>query len=602
MTQTEQLYENQIDSSVPVPMRDGTILRADVYRPKAKGKWPVVLNRFIADPADEYNVDWGTFFSQRGYAYVYNNVRGTYESEGVFFPLIDDGWGENRDGYDTVEWAARQTWSDGNVGMIGVSYGGFTQYMTAPTRPPSLKACLPIYACNFKEVVFPRGIYHLHEHRSWAIWMAMNCLPGLDTTADKEMILARLVQAFDDHESWIWHLPVKECPPLEGVSPWHFEHLEHLTDVHWWDSTDARTQFSEIDVPMLHVAGWYDMYVAGTIEHFSGLTSQGSSEDCRNSQRLIVGPWAHTGVAGPPEHLDFGSDAYVDFQQLALGWFDHWLKKKPIELDMPAIRLFLMGENRWLELDQWPSANIAYTAVYFRQGTGKSEHSLNSGQLTFSLPDADEQSDSYTYDPKSPIIGYRPSIGEKIFSLPDADAQPDDYVRDPEEPTIRDQPLMERGEVYQRGRESQMLTYTTELLREPVCVIGPVRAILYASSSAPDTDWVVRLCDVWPDGRSVKVCDGMVRARYRNSLEKEEFMEPGAVYRFEIDMTVTAQTFLAGHRIRVQVTSSDFPRFDRNLNTDGPFGEEIEGQVAINTVFHDAERPSHVVLPLYSRL
>jgi putative CocE/NonD family hydrolase len=220
-----------------------------------------------------------------------------------------------------------------------------------------------------------------------------------------------------------------------------------------------------------------------------------------------------------------------------------------------------MGENRWLEMDDWPPPDVTYTPAYLRQGTGQSEASLNNGALTFDPPEGDERPDSYSYDPDDPV--------------PSSRLEPD-----------------------QRAVEGRLLTYTSQALEKPLRAIGPVKAVLYAASSAPDTDWVVRLCDVWPDGRSVDLCDGILRARYRDSFEREEPMVPGEVYRFEVDLWATAQTFLPGHRIRVQVTSSDFPRYDRNLNTGGPFAQESTGQVALNTIFHDAKHASHILLPL----
>lgn len=567
MSAAEPIREPQVEHHVPIPMRDGTVLRADVYRPQGEGKWPVIVERFLTDPAQDYFVKLGTFFSQHGYVFVYNNIRGTAGSEGVFFPLVDDGWGENQDGYDTIEWAGQQPWSDGNVGMYGGSYGAFTQYVTAPTRPPSLKACFAIYGSHAREIVFPQGIYRLEEHRGWANWMAINCLPGLPTSEDKAVIRARLDKTWEEMDRWHRHLPITDFPPLQGLSPWYFEHQRHPVGDPWWDQTDSSKRLHECDVPMLHLTGWYDLYLSGAIEHYQGLVAQGRSQKCRSGQRLLVGPWLHDGtVAMSPKPLDFGNDAQVVFHQIALRWFDYWLKGKDNGVcEEPAVRLFLMGENRWLDLDQWPPSQITYTALYLRQGTGKTEQSLNNGRLTFELPDTVESADAYTYDPQDPIPGYQPSATTNQL---------------------------------EQQKEGRLLTYTSALLTEPVVIMGPVKAVLYASSSAPDTDWVVRLCDVWPDGSVIEICEGIVRARYRNSFEREELMKPDEIYRFEIDMAATAQTFLTGHSIRIHVTSSDFPRFDRNLNTGDPFGAEVEGQVAINTIFHDVQRPSHVVLPI----
>lgn len=572
MSEQVNLFDIEIERNVSVPMRDGVKLRTHVYHPVGNGRWPVILMRFVVDPDDEEYVKMGTYFSRRGYAFVYNAVRGVAGSGGDFFPLVDEAWGANQDGYDTIEWAGKQRWSNGKVGLLGTSYAAFNQYTTAPTRPPSLKACMPFYGSSSgREIVCPDGPYRLEEHRGWALWMAMNCLDSEVAPEAREQVRTRLVAAKEHPESWVWHLPVTECPQLDGMSPWHDEHLRHMADLDWWAQTDATKQFGEIDVPMLHVAGWYDLYLNGTLEHFSGLVENGRTATCRNGQCVVVGPWAHGGCSVPksPPPLDFGQQAMIDFNGLALRWFDHWLKDADNGLaEEPPVSLFLMGENRWLEMDEWPPADVAHTPIYLRHGTGQNDMSLNNGHLTFEPPTTDEQPDPYSYDPEEPIVGHHLS-GHWL-------------------------------EIDQREREGLMLTYSSEVLRDSVTIVGPVRATLFASSSARDTDFIVRLCNVWPDGRSVRICDGVVRARYRESVERETLMQPGEVYRFDIDMTATAHTFLPGHRIRVHVTSSDFPRYDRNLNTGEPFGTEISGHVAENTVYHDVERPSHVVLPIFT--
>ncbi len=571
MTAVTEFHDIQISHNFPIPMRDGTVLRGDIYRPSSAGRWPVILYRFVMDPTDndEFTA-MGTYFSRRGYAFVYNDVRGCGRSDGTFFPLIDEAWGENRDGYDAIEWAAGQPWSNGDVGLIGTSYGAFNQYTTAPTRPPSLRACMPFYGSNIRETVFPGGIYRLEEHRGWAMWMALNCLENQVALEDQERVRAQLEAGQADPDSWIWHLPITECPQLEGVSSWHFEHLKHQGDQQFWAQTHA-TQFDEVDVPMLHVGGWYDIYPSGTLEHFAGILEHGRSSECRENQHLLIGPWTHGGCSLPETpRLDFGPYATPDFHEIALNWFDHWLKDSDSSVvDESTVRLFLMGENRWIDLDQWPPNDIDYAPLYLRHGTGRTASSLNNGHATFEAPNTDEQPDTFEYDPERPVLGH--------------------------------QPATPGFELDQRGIEGQLLTYTSETLHDSITVIGPVKAVLHASSSAVDTDWVVRLCDVWPDGRSIQICEGIVRARFRDGVDKESLLEPGQVYRYEIDMAATALTFLSGHRIRIHVTSSDFPEYDRNLNTGAPFGIDTTWQVAVNTVFHDAERPSHLLLPLVGR-
>jgi len=345
------------------------------------------------------------------------------------------------------------------------------------------------------------------------------------------------------------------------------EVLDHPADGPYWWATDTSLKFNQVDVPIVHVSGWFDFALDVALSHFSGIQRKGRTEDCRKVQRLIVGPWGHLNVGQRQiGELDFCSEAAFDVDSTRLKWYDYWLKGIHNDaLDGPPVRLFLMGDNRWLDVETWPPQGVRYEPMYFREGNGESGVSLNDGRLAFEMPQGAERPDGYAYDPEEPI----PSLASPI------DAVPMDY----------------------RALEKRMLTYTTDALEQPLTVVGPVKATLFGLSSAPDTDWVVRLCDVWPDGRSMSVCDGILRARYRNSSEREELMTPNQVYRFEVDLWATAQVFQAGHRLRVQVTSSDFPRYDRNLNTGGAWGEEVRGQVAFNTVFHDTLRPSHVLLP-----
>jgi putative CocE/NonD family hydrolase len=380
-----------------------------------------------------------------------------------------------------------------------------------------------------------------------------------------EAARARLEQAMEEMGNWDRHLPLKSLPPMEGLAGWYFEALDHPQDGPYWWPTDVSTMYGEVDAPMVHSNGWFDYRLDATLNSFQGIRTLGRSARCRQGQRLVIGPWCH--VPPPSWDLDFGPQAVLDEDAYRLRWYDYWLKgMENGMMDGPPVHIFVMGANRWLEMEDWPPSQVTYQPIYLREGTGRSDGSLNNGGLTFAQPEEAERPDSFLYDPQDPV----PSL--RTFE----DAGPKEY----------------------RSIEGRVLTYTTDVLESDLTVVGPVRATIYGLSSTPDTDWVVRLCDVWPDGRSMWVCDGILRARYRNSFEREELMASGQIYRFEVDMWATAQVFQAGHRLRVQVTSSDFPWYDRNLNTGGPFGEEVRGQVAANTVFHDAMRPSHVVLPV----
>ena len=572
-------HEVLVERGVPIAMRDGTVLRADVYRPASAGRFPVLVERVAYELGARIGA-YAPFYAERGYVVVGQNVRGTYASDGKVDPFRDDGWGANQDGYDTVEWAAAQPWSNGNVGMLDGSYSGFTQYLVAPTRPPHLRALSPREAGGdlYRDWVYRGGAHQLSFTRSWSMqtclgWLTHRTAPGSGAPDADLAARARLERAFAvGLDPLLQRLPLRSCPPLEDLplAGWYFDHLDHPEDGPYWRAMSLDTRYADVDTPALHVAGWFDFFLGGNLRAFQGMQAHARSETARRAQRLVVGPWIHGPAAAAEQRAGevyFGPDAAIDLKALRLRWYDYWLKGLANgALDGPPVRAFLMGANRWLDLDAWPPPGITYRPLYFRQGTGRTAESLNGGGLSLATPDAEEAADTFAYDPQDPV------------------------------PSLRRYPQL--GPCDQQPIEGRVLTYTSEALERDLAVAGPVTAVLHATSSAPDTDWVVRLCDVWPDGRSLSVCDGIVRARYRDSLERPVLMVPGELYRFQIDLWSTAQVFRAGHRLRVHVTSSDFPRYDRNLNTGGALATESRSQVATNTVFHDAARPSHVLLPI----
>jgi putative CocE/NonD family hydrolase len=556
-------YEVTIERAVPVPMRDGTLLRADVYRPAASSRFPVVLERVGYELGPRVGA-FGPYYAQRGYVVVGQNVRGAYASDGELLPMRDDGWGVHQDGYDTVEWAAAQAWSDGNVGMVDGSYSGFTQYQVAPTRPPHLRALSPREAGGdpYRDWHFRNGVSQLYLTLSWTLQTCLGWLSHPKAAAAAPGARERIEQALSRGlDPLIQHLPLNECPPLEGLplANWYFEDLQHPDDGPYWQAMNMNLRFSDVDVPMLHVGGWFDVFLGGTLRAFQGLQAHARTDSARRGQRLVIGPWVHgpANTGRQAGELDFGPEAAYDLHANRVRWYDHWLKGLPNGvMDGPVVRAFLMGANRWLDLDTWPPAGISYRPVYLHQ----------TQRLSFDTPDSSETPDTITYDPREPVPSQvlYPQLG------------PRDY----------------------RPIEDRVLCYTSDVLEADLSVVGPVTAVLHACSSALDTDWVVRLCDVWPDGRSMSICDGILRARYRDSLSNPTLLEPNHVYQFLVDLWSTAQVFKAGHRLRVQVTSSDFPRYDRNLNSGGLVASESHPVVAVNTVFHDAARPSHLVLPI----
>jgi uncharacterized protein len=557
-------FDVEIERGVGVPMRDGTILRADVYRPAVNGRFPVLVERVAYELGARVGA-YGPYYAQRGYAVVGQNVRGAYASEGELVPMRDDGSGLNQDGYDTVEWAAAQPWSNGNVGMLDGSYSGFTQYLVSPTRPPHLRALSPREGGGdpYRDWHYRDGALQLYFTRSWTLHTCLGWLSHPAAAARAGGARERLEQALSEGlDPLLSHLPLNECTPLEGLplAGWYFDYLRHPDDGPYWQAQSMAARYAEVDAPMLHVAGWFDIFFGGQLRAFQGLQTHAKTETARRAQRLVIGPWVH-GPANTSQRqageVDFGPEAIFDLREHRLRWYDHWLRGEPNGvMDGPPVRAFLMGANRWLELDAWPPPNITYRPLFLHAGHG----------LSFDAPHANEAADSFSYDPREPVpsLMVYPQLGPKDH----------------------------------RPIEDRVLTYTSEVLESDLCVAGPVTALLHASSSAPDTDWVVRLCDVWPDGRSLSVCDGILRARYRDSLMHPTLLKPGEVYQFGVDLWSTAQVFKAGHRLRVHVTSSDFPRYDRNLNTGGTFATESHSAVALNTVFHDAGRRSHLSLPV----
>jgi len=574
-TTSSPLEDILVERGVAVPMQDGMILRADVYRPRAPGRYPVLVERTPYSLGLPARASDGAFFPRHGYVYVAQNVRGRFASAGTFEPLRDDGSGPNQDGFDTIEWAAVQPWSNGDVGMYGGSYAGGTAYLAATTRPPHLQSVVVRQglADAGSPAFYRGGVHQLVIYRDWILRALLLAeLEHESTPPERLGDRERIQSAYEKLETWLRHLPLASFPPIEGLADWYFAFLAHPQGSGYWNPIDVTRQVAEMDVPILHLSGWFDPFLDGALRCFNGIRQHGRSTRCRTGQRLIVGPWIHWAPGIDKRlvgELDFGPQAEFDLDAERLCWYDHWLKRKDTDAtDDAPIRIFLMGDNRWLDLEEWPPPGISYRPLYLDAGPGPSGESLNNGGLSFVAPTEEEPSDRFIYDPANPIpsLLHYPQTG------------PYDY----------------------RSIEGRLLTYTSEVLARDLTVIGPVKAILYATSSAPDTDWVVRLCDVYPDGRSMSVCDGILRARYRDSFERPELMVPGAIYRFEIDLWATAQVFKAGHRLRVQVTSSDFPRYARNLNTGGVPITEVQGKVATNTIFHEKAHASHVVLPVVS--
>ena len=579
---------NQIitEFDVPASMRDGTTLRANIYRPAGEGQWPVLLTRlpYGKDLPLGSSVLDPTQVARQGYVVIVQDTRGRFSSEGEWEPMRN----EQLDGVDTIAWAAQLPYSNGNVGMYGASYFGFTQWAAAIHRPPALKAMVPFITWNdpFNGIMFRGGALELGLLAGWNLSVSLNDL--MRRHRDDPKALGRAIQMWaqeidalgpQGYES----LPLKDFTPLKSldVAPAFFEPIESPMDRQLVEPMTILGKHEQVTVPTLNVGGWYDIFLQDTISNFTTMREHGSTPEARQS-KLVIGPWSHVGQMNPIGEINFGFgasaafiDLQIDFMSLQVRWFDHWLKGKDTGMLREApIKLFVMGANAWRDEQEWPLARAVETR-YYLHSRGHANSLNGDGTLDTRLPDA-ESPDQYAYDPAKPVITH----GGALLMTPEYPAGPFD----------------------QRATESRedVLVYTTAPLEQDVEVTGPISVHLWATSSAPDTDFVARLVDVYPNGYTQNLTDGIIRARYRSFAHGEapSLIEPGKAYEYEIDLWATSNLFKAGHRIRLDVTSSNFPRWDRNPNTGHDFGVDAELAVAQQTILHDHEHPSYVTLPI----
>lgn len=552
MTSSEPTYQAQIDFDARVPMRDGTLLSADIYRPRTSGRFPVLLLRTPYLKNGDGALATGRYFAERGYVLVWQDVRGRGDSDGVFVPYRNEG----RDGYDTIEWCAAQPWSDGNVGTLGGSYLGRVQWLAALEHPPHLRAMVVTVCPSDPFVEWPTGTNGL-QHLCW-----------LHMTSGRTMQNTDAVEWSRVYE----HLPLETMDERTGRSlPQWREELQHERLDDYWRAICYQDKFDQIDLPILHISGWYDDEQIGTPLNFRGMVARGASPQARAGQRLLMGPWGHqiTGVTSMGE-VDFGPDALLNLAATQLRWFDHWLKGMPNGVGEEApVRIFVMGANIWRAEPAWPIERAQTTRYYLRSG-GRANSRYGDGALATEPPGA-EPADSYCYDPARPFPFLTEPTSAQIGGA-------DDYAA--------------------AQRRDDVLVYMTPPLARDTEVTGPIVVELYAASSAPDTDFMAMLLDVHPSGFVQRLCDGVVRARYRDGLAAPALIEPGRAYRYTIDCWNTAQLFKQGHRICLQISSSAFPKYDRNLNTGESLASGTRMAVAQQTIFHDAEHPSCLVLPI----
>jgi putative CocE/NonD family hydrolase len=570
-----------VEKDIMVPMRDGVRLATDAWIPAGGRPAPVLLVRLPYNKEGLFYYAYGLFpnifmLVEAGYAVVYQSCRGTFGSGGEFIPLVNDP----SDGADTVAWLLEQPWCDGNIGTYGGSYAGVVQWAAASASDhlkaiaPSVTGAPPWYSDG--------GALSLHMTQTWTILMALSDVRrAMGAGSGDPQALTGLLGMAADPDPQLAALPVRARPLLENQWPWWAEILAHPARDQYWRDLSLAGRFEDITVPALNIGGWFDLFAGSTARTFTQMKKRGGSAEARDGQQLIIGPWDHINHTGVYPGRQFGLMADVQFADLTGAhqrFFDRWLRGQAGALDGSApLRIFVMGLDQWRDEQDWPLPDTTYVD-YYLDSSGRANTASGDGELR-AEPPGGEHADTYRYDPQQPV----PTLGGRMLSYFGATAGPAD----------------------QREAESRedVLCYTTPVLDRPVEVTGHVSLTLFASSSAPDTDFTGKLIDVFPDGRALYLTDGILRARYRNSLADPELLTPGQVYEMTVDLSVTSNVFLPGHRIRLEISSSNFPRFDRNTNTGGTITEDREEdvQVAVNRIVHGPGHPSRLVLPVIDR-
>ncbi len=578
-------YRVLVEKDVPMQTRDGVTLRADVYRPDAPGRFPVLLSRLPYNKNLRPRPGDIDYFVERGYGVIMQDTRGRFSSDGgEYYALI---W-EMPDGYEAVEWAASLPWADGNVGTTGQSYLGATQYLLAPSRPPHLKAAFPVSAAaDFHQcwVYHTGGAFEFGWQIPYAILMARDSLERQGLTAqllatlDRDLIPAPTPFAQPLSDQAYRRLPLMAWGDLlRPVARYLTDYLRHPEDGPYWWASNVERQHANINTPMYHVTSWYDIFLRGGLAHFCGLRQQAMTAAARTQQKIVIGPWAHRFPYTSPTSqgtgdIDFGPNACIELHETQLRWFDYYLKGINTGiLEEAPVKIFVMGENVWRDEQEWPLARTHYTP-YYLHSQGQANSLRGDGRLDPVVP-GEEPTDRFVYDPHDPI----PTCGGNTLIIPMG---------------VQDQRQVETRQ--------DVLVYTSAPLTTPLEVTGPLVVTLFATSSAPDTDFTAKLVDVRPDGYAQNLADGIIRARYRTSRMLPTLLTPGQVHELTIDLWATSHVFLPEHSLRLEIASSNFPRFDRNLNTGEDQATGTRWQTAAQTIFHDQRYPSHILLPVIPR-
>lgn len=554
---SQAVYDVIEELDVKTTMRDGVRLSTNIYRPDTEGKFPVLLMRTPYGNGGSGHRQ-GYFFAERGYAVVIQDCRGRYESEGVFDPMQ----AERIDGYDTQQWIGSQSWCNGKIGTFGASYVGFTQWISAPLQSDYLVTMVPVVTvADFYNTAYYGGAFRLRMWTSWGYMMSApyNFNPG---RIGKEIdTINKSLPLIEQDRNLGWKVTF--------LHDW----LLHPEPDKYWDKIRIKDGYKKIKASAFNIGSWFDICLSGTLENFVKMTSPDIKPEIRAKQKLLIGPWTHRVTRdGKVGTLDFGKDAIVNMQDVQLKWFDSNLRGIDTGIvNEPPVKIFVMGENVWRYENEWPLTRADYQKYYLSSG-GYANSLKGDGVLSLQIPEYTQQ-DTFTYNPENPV----PSTADGSSFRPMAHG-PTDH-----------RPIEKRNDV---------LVYSTPPLTDDIEVTGPVKVILYAASSSINTDFTAKLLDVFPDGRAMYLCDGIIRASFRNPGEPLSNIKPDKIYKYNIDLWATSNVFKKGHRIRVEISSSNFPRFDRNLNTGKFFATDTTCVKAKQTIYHTREYPSCIILPV----
>ena len=568
----EQTYAVAVQNGAAMKTRDGVTLYADVYRPKSEGTFPVILMRTPYDKSVSWAVGPAFELATHGYVVVVQDVRGRYTSEGEWYPFRH----ESADGYDAVEWAATLPGSNGKVGMVGGSYVGATQMLAAIAHPPHLAGICPtVTASNYHDGwTYQSGALEQWFDQNWTTQLATNTLWRL-IAKNTNALMAAPKLPLTEYPAFNYASLPAGADATAQLAPYYLDWLAHPNYDAYWKQWSIEEHFTDVRVPALHIGGWYDIFLGGTLRNYEGIKAHGAADEARKGQRLLVQIGGHAGFGRHIGDVEFGDEALkFPSSKVVLDWYDYLFKGVQNEFakDQP-VHIFVMGANAYREEADWPPPEAKYTR-YFLHSTGTANSVRGDGTLSPASPKK-ENPDKFTYDPANPV----PTIGGSLC----CDAT--HY-----EPGPRDQRAAEN--------RSDVLVYSAGPLAEDTDVTGPLTLELWVKSTGVDTDFTAKLTDVSPDGFAMNLTDGILRMRYRDSQEKPELMNPEQTYKISIDLGATSNVFKKGHVLRLEVSSSNFPRFDRNLNTGADQATSYEFVSVTNTVLHDAEHPSALLVPV----